>query len=380
MRNLGTDVEFQFFGKKRTTEVPMSKIAGIWSRVQRALFHIEDSLPQLTAQHKRLIEVLEVLRIEVHVPPRCWQRVGRKPKDRRALARAFVAKALYNLPQTNLLIARLKTDRTLRQICGWEQGRQVPSESTFSRAFAQFAQLGLTQRVHASLVTEYCSEQIICHVARDSTDIEAREKPKKKQERRRYRPGRPGKGEVRPPASPNRLTRQYEQSAAEAIAELPTACDVGTKKNSKGKVKHWVGYKFHVDIGDGGLPLAAVTTSASLHDSQVAIPLMKLTASRVTVLYELMDSAYDAALIHQCCRGLDHVPIIEGNPRRGVARPMEPDRVRRYRARSQSERFHSDLKDNHGGRMVRVRGHPKVESHLMFGLLVVFAKTLLGLI
>ena len=37
--------------------------------------------------------------------------------------------------------------------------------------------------------------------------------------------------------------------------------------------------------------------SASVHDSQVAIPLMKMTSDRVESLYELMDSAYDAELI-----------------------------------------------------------------------------------
>jgi len=35
-------------------------------------------------------------------------------------------------------------------------------------------------------------------------------------------------------------------------------------------------------------------TAASLHDSQVAIPLMKMTSERVDYLYDLMDAAYDA--------------------------------------------------------------------------------------
>ena len=33
-------------------------------------------------------------------------------------------------------------------------------------------------------------------------------------------------------------------------------------------------------------------SSASLHDSQVAIPLLQMAARRVTSLYDLMDSAY----------------------------------------------------------------------------------------
>ena len=52
-----------------------------------------------------------------------------------------------------------------------------------------------------------------------------------------------------------------------------------------------------------------------MHDSQVAIPLATITAGRVTNLYDLMDSAYDVAAIKQHSRDLNHVPIIDINPR-----------------------------------------------------------------
>ncbi len=57
-------------------------------------------------------------------------------------------------------------------------------------------------------------------------------------------------------------------------------------------------------------------TAASVHDSQVAIPLATITAWRVTNLYDLMDSAYDVAAIKQHSRDLNHVPIIDINPLR----------------------------------------------------------------
>jgi len=359
----------------------MEKIAGMWSRVQRVLFHVEECLPPLTEQLRRVVTVLEVVRIEDFVASVWRHWLGRRPKDRRALARAFVAKACLNLPTTKMLIERLKVDRALRQICGWEQARELPSESVFSRAFAEFAATSLPDRVHEALVEEYLGEDVVWHVSRDSTEIEAREKPAKKPApKAKYPRGRPKKGEVRPPKPEQRMPRQVRQSAQEAIAELPTACDVGHKKDSKGYVHSWRGYKFHVDVGDGGLPLAAVTTSASLHDSQAAIPLMKLTSERVESWYDLMDCAYDAALVFQCSRELGHVPIVDRNRRSGEAvPPMEPDRKRRFAHRTQSERFNSHLKDDHGARFVRVRGHAKVHAHLMFGLLVVFAEALLGL-
>lgn len=363
----------------------MYKIADYWANVQRSLLpHLEACLPEaLTANLQRLVYVLDLLRIEEHIPSAARQWRGRKRADRRALARAFVAKACLNLPTTEALWDRLQADPTLRRLCGWEQRRRVPSRATFSRAFAEFANTHLVDRVHAALVEKHAGDTVIWHVSRDSTPIEARERaappPPKKPKGPR---GRPRKGAA-PPAPPEekRLARQYWASSAqtdELLAELPKQCTVGVKKEAPGRLASWKGYKLHVDVGDTGLPLLAVTTAASLHDSQVAIPMARKTAQRVTVLYELMDSAYDAEYIHQTVMDLKHVGIIDHNPGRGEKIPMEPDRARRYAHRSEIERFNADLKDNHGGRTVRVRGQPKVHTHLMFGVLVIFAKVVLG--
>ena len=62
------------------------------------------------------------------------------PKERAAVARAFVVKAVYNMPTTRSLLDRLECDKKLRRICGWEHRSEIPSESTFSRAFAEFSQ------------------------------------------------------------------------------------------------------------------------------------------------------------------------------------------------------------------------------------------------
>lgn len=361
----------------------MDKIAGIWNRVQRSLFpHLQECLPALAERHREVVLVLETIRIEEYVQPGWMHWLGRKPKDRRALARSFVAKAVYNEPNNKSFRDRLRIDESLRRICGWERRCDIPSESTFSRAFGEFAETALADRVHKARVKEYLGEDVIWHVSRDSTAIEAREKPAAKPDKppepKRKR-GRPKKGEQRRGPEPTRIERQLGQSYAESIAELPTACDVGTKIDSKGSKRHWVGYKLHADIGDGGIPLSAVTTSASVHDSQVAIPLARMTAERAQSWYDLMDSAYDSKLICGFCEQLGHVPIIERSERHGKVEPMEPDRDRRYNNRTTVERFNSRLKDGCGGRMVRVRGKPKVHAHLMFGVLVIFAEALLSL-
>ena len=66
---------------------------------------------------------------------------------------------------------------------------------------------------------------------------------------------------------------------------------------------------------DGGIALSCLLTSASVHDSQAAIPLATMTAARVTNLYDLMDSAYDAPEIRAHSASLGHVAVIDANPR-----------------------------------------------------------------
>ena len=77
---------------------------------------------------------------------------------------------------------------------------------------------------------------------------------------------------------------------------------MGAKRNAKGFKETWIGYKLHIDTADGDIPISCVLTAASVHDSQVAIPLATITAGRVTILYDLMDSAYDVAAIKQHSR------------------------------------------------------------------------------
>ena len=159
----------------------------------------------------------------------------------------------------------------------------------------------------------------------------------------------------------------------------PVHCTHGCKKNAKGHTEHWIGYKLHLSTGDGDVPLCAYLSSASLHDSQPAIILQQSVAQRTrAVLYDLKDAAYDAAAIKAHSQAQGSVPIIDANKRRGAEPPpMEPDRARHYKARSSAERVNSNLKDNHGGRTVRVRGASKVMTHLMFGVIVMSAEALI---
>jgi hypothetical protein len=107
--------------------------------------------------------------------------------------------------------------------------------------------------------------------------------------------------------------------------------------------------------------------------------LIKLTSSKVTYCYDLMDAAYDAWQIWKQSQALGHVAIIDRNPRRSEALPKSPHEVKRYNERSSVERFNGRLKEEFGGHTVMVRGTAKVMQHLMFGIVALFADQLIKL-
>lgn len=185
-----------------------------------------------------------------------------------------MAKAIYDMSTTRILLDRLACDIVLRRVCGWEKIQEILRCSTFSRAFAAFSESQLPERVHESLIKETYQGQLVGHISRDSTEIEAREKPIKKRQLEsipKRKRGRPKKGEEVAKELP-RLERQDKMTLEEMLDDLPKNCDIGKKKNSKGHQETWIGYKLHIDTADGQVPISCVLTSASTHDSQVAIP------------------------------------------------------------------------------------------------------------
>lgn len=251
------------------------------------------------------------------------------------MIRAYFLKSVNDYPTTKVLIENLKGDSTWRRLCGWEFSSQVPSEATFSRAFADFAKLNLLDRMHGVVISENYQDKLVGHASTDSTAIIGREKAcRKNTPKKDLKPkkrGRKSKAELAAmeereltEVKTRRLELQPSRGLEENLADLPQGCDWGGKQNSKGKAEYWCGYKLHLSIADGGVPLAAILTSASPHDSQVAIPLMQMTSERTTILYDLADSAYDAPEIKDFSRSLGRVPIIDPNKRRGDGIELAP--------------------------------------------------------
>jgi hypothetical protein len=339
-----------------------------------------ENLGPLSECQQEFVRALALLEMDGFVGVRHGR--GRPGHDRASMARAFLAKAIFNLPHTRALLERLSQDAVLRRLCGWEKASQVPEETVFSRAFAEFARREFAQQVHAALIQRTQSPRLVGHIMRDASAIEAHEKPAPKPApaqpaaRRLHRKS----GTAKRPEQMTRLDRQCSGSmtVAEMLADLPTACDRGRKLDSRGMKYSWVGYKLHLDVADGQIPISCVLTSASVNDMQVAVPLAQISAERVTNLYDLMDAGYDCSAIRENSRKLGHVPVIPYQKRGAQPAPeLARHEKARLRERSAVERVFSRLKDQYGAANIRVRGWGKVMTHLMFGILALTADQIL---
>lgn len=220
--------------------------------LQSQLFPVlEAEVGELSETGRRLVAILEMVPLGRFIPSsQGWN--GRPQRDRHAIACAFIAKAVYNLPRTSDLLERLRSDEQLRLICGRKRGETLPHESTFSRAFAEFAQMELAQFAHEAFVRETQKDRLIGHIARDSTAIEAREKfpepaprnvkrgaepkPRPSLRGRKLGPDKRRKGgkPARRPKPDNRIHRQRSMRIGAMLKELPRDCSIGVKTSSQG--------------------------------------------------------------------------------------------------------------------------------------------------
>jgi hypothetical protein len=348
-----------------------AKLSLHWERIQACIFpSFKEEVGSLTRQHSRIMVVLDVLDLDKFQHLFSLGGRGRPPRDRIAIARSFVAKSVLNLATTRALLDRLHADAVLRRICGFEYNKEIPCEATFSNAFADFSKMEFLDFIHAATIKSNYKEEhgdkVVGHISRDSTDIAARGKVPKVPKHLR------GKRKNRVRGKKRRVVRQLGMSFNQMLKDIPTQLDCGAKRGHR-----WKGFKLHLDVADGGVPISALVTSASLHDSQAAIPLEEKTSRRVTSLYTLMDSAYDAKEIKEFVARKNKVSLIEPHNRAGQKVILDPAQRERYSERTTVERAYSRLKDDFGGRSVRVKTHAKVFTHIMFGVLALTAEQLI---
>ena len=227
-----------------------------------------------------------------------------------------MAKAVLNLPTTRMLIKHVEANTTLRRLCGWSRLSEVPSEATFSRAFAEFADRALPSRLRGrTLIRKTHGDRLVGHITRDSTAIEGHEKPQRaekpepsalKQKPRKR--GRPRKGE-RP-----RPSRPAGWNAPQPIC--PSTVTSASNATPRDIRRHGSAISCISTPRTATFPSVAFSPRLPSTTVRSGIPLATMTTCGVVNLYDLMDSAYDAAEIQAHRRALGHVPIIDVNPRR----------------------------------------------------------------
>ncbi len=371
----------------------ISSLSKMWHKIlniENTLFPLLKEtlrLEELSTKESKFIRILDFAEIEKNITV---VSITNTKKDREQIARAFVAKSVYNFQTTRDLIDRLHIDRTLRIICGWRYKSDIPSEATFSRAFGELSDLEVAQKTQEKFVLEYLSEKTFFYNATDATKIPLRqqavkvEKAKAKPKKR----GRPKKGETREPIKLSILQKQKEmKTVEEMLGCISTECGVGVKQNSKGNREVWVGGKLHISAVDGDIPIAAFYSGANIHDSSVALPLIRETNKRINYLYDLQDAGYDADIIREYSSKLGHRPIIDINPKNSKVLKEKIELIKHekeifealgqhlnldtehYNQRSMVERVNKYLKDDFGCDKIYYQGAKKVASVLAFGIL-----------
>ncbi len=377
----------------------MSKIiptlSKMWLKVrnlEKSLFpQLQEQLGVLSTKEQKLIKILDFAEIEKNITVVSITNI---PKDREQMARAFIAKSVYNLQTTRDLIDRLRIDRTLRVLCGWRYSNSIPSESKFSRVFKELSDMKIAEKTHEKFVKEYLSEKTFFYNATDATKIPLREKAIKKDKaapKIKHKRGRPKKGETREPIKLTILQQQKDMQTVDEMLSLVSAdCGVGVKQNSKGNREVWIGGSLHISAVDGDIPITAFYSGANAHDSSVALPLIQETSKRVNYMYDLQDAGYDADIIRDFSIKHNHKPIIDINPKNSQVlrdkielreheemvfkalhnRHLDLDKLH-YNQRSMVERVNAYLKDSFGCNKIYYQGANKVASVLAFGILSV---------
>ena len=138
-----------------------SNLSKMWNKIlnlETSLFPAlkeELILEELSSKEAKLIKILDFAEIEKNIT---IVKITNTPRDRVEIARAFIAKSVYNLQTTRDLIDRLRIDRTLRMLCGWRYKTDIPSEAKFSRVFKELSDFKIAEKTHEKFVKEYLSD------------------------------------------------------------------------------------------------------------------------------------------------------------------------------------------------------------------------------
>lgn len=235
---------------------------------QQCLYSFEDALKmQAQTRLEKIFVTLDLTTFVAKIP--ISYRGGPDGYDSQNKLRAVIAAKLEQIPTAAALVRRLKSDPVFRYNCGFDVLGSVPSEATISRFLKLLTETGILKELHCALVKKAEKLGIIDtnSVAIDSSKVEAYEKSK---------------------------PRKY-------LSLDGSSADWGVKQNTDGNKIAWFGYKLHIATDTKSeLPIALEVTPASVHDSNMALSIIKQVKENVKTSprYYLMDSGYDSMDIY----------------------------------------------------------------------------------
>lgn len=274
---------------------------------------------------------------------------GRRGYSHSDILAVRVVMSIYKC-NVHAAIETLKSSPNLRAIIGM---KRVPSDSVVCRKSAALIDEISIYDIHKTIVKAYFREVASENISIDSTTIEAREKPVRTEKPEPKKRGRKKKGSEEERiylAEQAEMQRIDELSKTGDVDEfldtLKDECSITGKKNSKGHMQWKIGYKAHIASDDRGIPVAFFTTGACVHDSNVAIPLIRKSKEVCAFSYVLMDGGYSSCDIEDFTRSAGYTPIIDFKANsKGEKREMTEDEKLRYKKRTTVERTNSELKE-----------------------------------
>ena len=234
-------------------------LSDYWYAFQQELFpRLESELGPMGERYELFVAVLELVRVEALLPFR--GQVGRPEEDRAALARAFIAKAVFDIPTTRALIERLE-DRQAMPAVRLERCRpDFRARGAFS---LRVSESRLASRLHETLQLR---GRLLDGVILSSTlagcdgDRGAGEGGAEAEgsEAEAAQAGAATQGRGCLAGDRSRASGTATDDEPSADAGTCRGCDVGSKRNAKGHTTSWIGYKLHVDTADGGIPISCI--------------------------------------------------------------------------------------------------------------------------
>jgi len=257
-----------------------------------------------------------------------------------AMIYSLFIRVIERIPTIKDLRKRLKNSLEFRFDCGFTMADSVPSESSYTRMIQKIHASSALGEIQNELVSQAFQEGFIDGdvVAIDATHIEARDqKPEKKKEEEisvkqsSKKRGRKPKAEREKwlkdqqeleenrPLFEKKIEAQLPLDFKTIGQQIPQVPHWGIKKNSEGKNVFWFGFKGHLLVDcKSQYILSSLLSSGNVHDSKLAIPLLKALNELHPELkpsYILADAGYDYTPIYQQAKAIGARALIDYNPR-----------------------------------------------------------------